>query len=147
MVHGDIRLSNMIFKTIPIEEQFSTPIITLYSYLIDFDFAGAKRESTYPRGFNRQINDLKRHPDVCEGNLLDCEHDSCSLGSIFDFFVPMDDTKDGNALKIWEEASVLIKGENLFEAATLLQTISHLKLSKNQQLFINCSTNYSEKKK
>ena len=70
IVHGDIRLSNVIFSTVT----DSSDIIE--TTLIDFDFSGVHGEQTYPSRFNHDIgDDGSRHKDATSGRVVKCEHD------------------------------------------------------------------------
>ena len=69
-VHGDIRLSNVIFSTV------TNPSDIIETTLIDFDFSGVHGEQTYPSRFNHDIgDDGSRHKDATSGRVVKCEHD------------------------------------------------------------------------
>ena len=69
IVHGDIRLSNVIFSTV------TNPSDIIETTLIDFDFSGVHGEQTYPSRFNHDIGDGLRHEDATSGRVVKCEHD------------------------------------------------------------------------
>ena len=63
IVHGDIRVSNIVFG------------LNGVATLIDFDFSGKDGVKKYPSTFNTRINDGARHPDVAGGVVLKFKHD------------------------------------------------------------------------
>ena len=75
IVHGDIRGFNLIFG----EEEAS---------IIDWDFAGKAGESRYGKGFLHTLPDTSRHPDACEGNVMEKKHDWFSLGAVMRLMKP-----------------------------------------------------------
>jgi hypothetical protein len=74
IVHGDIRLSNVIFSIV--SNQSDDEIKTT---LIDFDFSGAHENKTYPSRFNLEIGDGSRHANARSGFCLKYEHDVHSV--------------------------------------------------------------------
>jgi hypothetical protein len=72
-VHGDIRLSNIVFNG---EE----------STLIDFDFSGKEDEAQYPEGFNVIIHDGARHANAKGGANLAKVHDLFALSEVMRLF-------------------------------------------------------------
>jgi hypothetical protein len=73
LVHGDIRLSNIVFAGIQ-------------SSLIDFDFSGEHGAKKYPAGFNREIFDGFRHPGAKENAVMKLEHDLFALARLMNLF-------------------------------------------------------------
>jgi hypothetical protein len=74
VVHGDIRLYNMIFSDDGINAK-----------LIDFDFAGMEYETYYPNGY-LEVPDGERHPLAKSYNRLYRVHDLHSFASICSMF-------------------------------------------------------------
>ena len=66
IVHGDIRLSNIIFDKIG------------SSHLIDFELAGKEDIDHYPSGYNC-FNIRERHPGAKPGGLMRMDHDKYSM--------------------------------------------------------------------
>lgn len=66
-VHGDIRLSNLIFTA------------DHTCVLIDFDFMSVDQNSNYPANFNLEIQDGKRHSNAYETAVMRKEHDVFSV--------------------------------------------------------------------
>jgi len=66
IVHGDIRLSNIIFS--PKGDEIETT-------LIDFDLSGKHDGKIYPTRFNREIEDGVRHEEARSEMKLKYEHD------------------------------------------------------------------------
>jgi serine/threonine protein kinase len=79
IVHGDIRLSNIIFAENPSETQ-----------LIDFDYSGARLKDVYPLRFALEINDGKRHKKVKPLGYLRRKHDCFSMYFLLMDFGPCD---------------------------------------------------------
>lgn len=77
-VHGDIRLSNIIFSSRDGRE----------SKLIDFDFCGTDGLGTYPGLISFNIADGQRHTDVAGGGIMRKEHDYFALSAILNLFTP-----------------------------------------------------------
>lgn len=75
LVHGDIRLYNVIFGA-------------AQSTLIDFDLSGTANIDCYPRGYNREIPDGDRHSEACGGERMQHAHDWFGMATIFAFFEP-----------------------------------------------------------
>ena len=69
LVHGDIRLPNMVFGA----EK---------SFLIDFDFVGKNNSDRYPRHYNSQL--CERHKDATPGGKMMLIHDRHSLKYIIE---------------------------------------------------------------
>ena len=91
IVHGDIRLSNIVFA-----EDISK------SQLIDFDYSGKGNEKFYPDGFNHKIDDGQRHDTAMGGSLLLYEHDLHSLGYILSLYgYPFEDLPSIAEMKDW----------------------------------------------
>ena len=65
-VHGDIRLSNLIFSS-------------KGSKIIDFDFCDMSGTAVYPPTFETNINDGKRHVEVGGNKLITFAHDHFAL--------------------------------------------------------------------
>jgi len=74
-VHGDIRLSNVMFADEPD-----------LSFLIDFDLAGKEGQRKYPSRYSGDITDGVRHVHACPNSPLSKMHDLWSFGSIAAFF-------------------------------------------------------------
>lgn len=79
-VHGDIRLSNMVFN----------PMHPNQSRLIDFDMAGEASTRTYPEGYTTELEDAERHEGASEFETLEKDHDLYSMGSIMKLFTCSD---------------------------------------------------------
>jgi hypothetical protein len=83
IVHGDLRFSNVVFfksdtissSSSSSSSSFSTTSSTTLATIIDFDLSGRNGNKVYPSGFNLQIDDGKRHPDVKALSSLQFEHD------------------------------------------------------------------------
>ena len=86
IIHGDIRLSNIIFSILSEEEDAREPSATI----IDYDFSGAAGKKRYPPGYNRDINDGQRHPDAISRNPLQPEHDVFSCLFLCRLYSPLD---------------------------------------------------------
>jgi serine/threonine protein kinase len=97
IVHGDIRLSNLIFndpegegdeevkgEREEMEIENWEPCVTI----IDFDFSGEAGVKRYPRGYNRDIEDGQRHKDAVELHTLQSEHDVFSCLHLCSLFLP-----------------------------------------------------------
>ena len=108
IVHGDIRLSNIIFAENPSESQ-----------LIDFDYSGARLSDVYPLRFALEINDGKRHKKVKPLGYLSRKHDCFSMCFLLSSFKPSDCRKDiatnwGNVCKLVGEGNVKSACECLY---------------------------------
>jgi len=107
LVHGDVRLANMIFA----ENR---------SHLIDLDFCGKEDVSHYPAGYNLQLGDTLRHPEL--GGLSEMsmkmrrEHDWYSMSAIMGAFEPTspDDSKT------WKNTRRLVLHGQLTEAIEII---------------------------
>lgn len=99
IVHGDIRLSNIIFNTLSEEEEKGDarePSATI----IDYDFSGSAGKKRYPRGYNRDINDGLRHQDATPGAVLQAEHDVFSCLYLCRLYSPLNGILQGVELSI-----------------------------------------------
>lgn len=63
IVHGDIRLSNLVFTE------------NGEGHIIDFDLSGVSGKKSYCSNYNVDINDGERHQDAVPGKLLFVDHD------------------------------------------------------------------------
>jgi serine/threonine protein kinase len=72
IVHGDIRLFNILF----LNRGGST--------LIDFDFSS--NNGIYPPGFCIELFDTLRHSDAKPGNVLHIDHDCFSMAAVMNIF-------------------------------------------------------------
>eukprot|EP00742_Colponemidia_sp_Colp-10_P004411 GILJ01004708.1.p1 GENE.GILJ01004708.1~~GILJ01004708.1.p1 ORF type:complete len:539 (-),score=59.40 GILJ01004708.1:345-1859(-) len=77
VVHGDIRLSNIVFADQPGN-----------SRLIDFDMAGRAGEDKYPLNFNPTVFDGERHCDAIAQTKLKFEHDLFAMAAVMNLFFP-----------------------------------------------------------
>lgn len=71
IVHGDLRLANILFSEAKDANVAST--------IIDFDHSGPAGERIYPWGFNYDIPDGFRHPEARADEFLRPEHDIAAL--------------------------------------------------------------------
>ena len=99
LVHGDIRLANMIFLPVSASSSSSCSCSSSVAVsagrrgvLIDFDFSGNCGQGTYPCGFNVNIEDGERHKGVCAGGYLQCEHDIYGFVSVCRLFELLPDS-------------------------------------------------------
>jgi hypothetical protein len=110
LVHGDVRLGNMLTRSV----------------LIDLDYVG---ETKYPYGY-RNVCDGRRHPEVREsigdGNeddlLIDVKHDLFSMGAVMEFFRPV-------ALKhteLWQGACAALLEANESSLSCALSLVHEL---------------------
>lgn len=84
-VHGDIRLSNMIFLQSDAAQEHGVA-----STLIDFDLVGLlSDQARYPINYNRNINDGSRPPDAGPNAVMRLSHDLHSLVNIVQRFSPL----------------------------------------------------------
>ena len=106
--HGDIRASNIIFADIITSSSSHSSVPSssssthatnqewqseaTHSLLIDFDYSGVSHEKTYPKDFNIEIDDGKRHSSVDGGQPLAKEHDIFSIHYLMSFYKPESDT-------------------------------------------------------
>jgi serine/threonine protein kinase len=103
-VHGDIRLSNMVF----------TP--DGRSTLIDFDFTGKQGVNKYPQGFVEDLVDTVRHTEAKGGQLLSIEHDLFSMAAVMHLFT-CSNTE-------WEGACDAVRSGRLLEVASFLSGLT-----------------------
>jgi serine/threonine protein kinase len=114
-VHGDIRLSNMIFS------------LHGKSTLIDFDFTGIQGQNKYPEGFVEVLADTVRHPEAKGGQLLRTEHDLFSMAAVMQLF------KCSNS--DWDRVCDDVGCGRLVEAASSLSRLSEpIKMRARAQL-------------
>lgn len=103
LVHGDIRLANMIFA----QDR---------SHLIDYDFCGQDQKSCYPSGYNLSLEDTLRHPDLLLANdnpkLMRQLHDWYSMSAIMGAFEP----SSANDAQRWKDIRRLVLQGKLAEA-------------------------------
>ena len=109
VIHGDIRASNIIFG-----EQGSAT-------LIDFDFSGYTT-CTYPKGFNRDIEDGKRARGARPESKLEFQHDWFALDALMGM-AQVPDTS------LWNNARSLVSEGNLNGALVLLDSHYDIQLS------------------
>eukprot|EP00301_Raphidiophrys_heterophryoidea_P028011 c993_g1_i1.p1 GENE.c993_g1_i1~~c993_g1_i1.p1 ORF type:complete len:600 (+),score=102.88 c993_g1_i1:104-1801(+) len=101
IVHGDIRISNMIFNANG-------------GSLIDYDFAGKNGEHKYPSQYNVAA-DYNRHPEAKPDSALEFKHDLYSMGVIMEKFQPPITTRSNVA---WNEMCRSLKeGKTSAESA------------------------------
>jgi hypothetical protein len=79
--HGDVRAANIVFTDSS-------------SVLIDFDYSGATGEQHYPRGYNVDIPDGKRHADAASGQKLVPCHDVFSLAAVMNMYTATEKAND-----------------------------------------------------
>ena len=117
IVHGDIRLSNVIFSTV--SNQSDDEIKTT---LIDFDFSGIHENKTYPSRFNLDIGDGSRHADARSGCYLKYEHDAHSAFWIIEKYQTIHgqqfDTTDKELTDVIRDLSQLDEREKIVSKAT-----------------------------
>jgi hypothetical protein len=117
IVHGDIRLSNVIFSTV--SNQSDDEIKTT---LIDFDFSGLHEDQTYPSRYNLDIGDGSRHADARSGCCLKYEHDVYSAFWIIEKYQTIHgqqfDTTDKKITDIIHDLSQLDEREEIVSKAT-----------------------------
>ena len=117
IVHGDIRLSNVIFSTV--SNQSDDEIKTT---LIDFDFSGIHENKTYPSRFNLDIGDGSRHADARSGCYLKYEHDVHSVFWIIEKYQTIHgqqfDTTDKALANVIRDLSQLDEREQIVSKAT-----------------------------
>ena len=115
IVHGDIRLSNIVFG----EKD---------SKLIDFDLSGVAGQMQYPLGFNVKIQDGKRHPGARKWNPLQIEHDRFSMAFIMKQYVCKKKQEE------WKKAIQDVEGKG--DLATVAQSLVKLKSKLNPDLSV-----------
>ena len=142
LVHGDIRLANMIF--LPTVSSSSSAAVSTgrRGVLIDFDFSGRCGKDIYPDGFNVDIEDGKRHEDVkskARGSctlqhqhdifgfvavcrLFELQSDSCAL-ECSGAPPPAKKTKVGSDVGQWESWLEALVAPNLSHDETWLSRI------------------------
>lgn len=134
IVFGDIRLSNMIFITIPNQEELMKPSKS-YAYLIDFDLVGVEGERIYPSSFNINIGDAIRHPEAVPQNQMKTIHDCYSFASICEYFkIQSQNVIENNR---WEEAIEMIRNGLLHDSIELLKLISSCSVERRSETTIN----------
>jgi hypothetical protein len=100
VVHGDIRLFNMLF------------LFSGGSTLIDFDFSG---NGIYPTGYSIQLFDTVRHTNAKPGNLLQMDHDCFSMAAVMKLFSSKNEK--------WKDAVKTVEDGFLSEAISLLHNM------------------------
>jgi serine/threonine protein kinase len=114
IVHGDIRLANMLVSS---------------GVLIDFDLAGEQGKATYPLGFQSIRQDGKRHQDIdvrldptkfddeaISTVTLEFNHDYFSMAYVLKLFVVNEPSKQG----CWDSAVELVESGKLDDAIDVL---------------------------
>jgi hypothetical protein len=100
IVHGDIRLSNIVF-------------CGEKSTLIDFDLSGIEDQRLYPKGFCEEIDDGVRHEDARAGSLLQQNHDFYAMACVMKLFSGGHDT--------WNNAIAAVENGDIDRAVSILQ--------------------------
>ena len=80
IVHGDIRLANIVFTEPPHRS----------AHLIDFDFANREGSGVYPPGLRLELNDGVRAPEVAAEGPMMRSHDCAALAGALAFFEAVD---------------------------------------------------------
>jgi len=112
IVHGDVRLANMIFSGDK-------------SLLIDFDMSGKldpENPPLYPKGYQR-VDDTERHADAKQCQPILPAHDMFSLGSVMAFFTASSNSKE------WTDACNFVKNGIPSEALRVMGNISQCLLN------------------
>jgi serine/threonine protein kinase len=100
IVHGDIRLSNIVF-------------CGGKSTLIDFDYSGTEEIKLYPKGFCTEIDDGNRHVDVRGGVALHRRHDFYAMATLMKLFSCDQDS--------WNDAIISVENGELDHAVSILE--------------------------
>ena len=117
-VHGDVRLSNILFT------KHTTCTI------IDFDLQGGHNHSYYPANYNTNVGDALRHPDACARNLMMTDHDLYAVLSIMDAFIPCDEYR----LSDWNEAKTFVRQDPKQAISLLNKNNMRIKRGKPSQM-------------
>ncbi len=121
VVHGDIRASNIVFTE------------GGQAQLIDFDYSGDTNR-TYPKGFNRKIEDGKRARGARAGARLSFEHDWFAVAAL----MRMANVLDGAFRSLWNDACVHVNDERPVEALKLLDEVLEVELAQVDGKDSNC---------
>jgi hypothetical protein len=118
IVHGDVRLRNMIFSVPSVATDFAvnasthtnvTPrssFKTHYgtAHIIDFDLSGLINQRRYPSRYAIKLSDTKRHEEAIPLSLLKPCHDLYALAHIWEMFELDDPHSNEGDGEQWKEA-------------------------------------------
>jgi hypothetical protein len=135
IVHGDLRFSNVVFykpdtASYPgsssssgassSSSSSSTSSGASLARIIDFDLSGRAGEKVYPSGFNLQINDGKRHPDVKDLSHLQFEHDIYAAVWMLQQYRP----KAAHLHESWTQAVDILMKNSVDEFINMMSKLS-----------------------
>ena len=111
IVFADLRLSNIIFQQ------------DGNSVLIDYDWSGIHNKTKYPSGFNRNMDDGKRHPYAKPHYVVRKQHDIYTLIELMKLYKPECDEQH-----CWESALKYLYSYELTVAIEVLGPLYSVRL-------------------